>query len=311
MDSGDHSSSITAKKVIYTSFIVDLSDVILSIIVTILSGSVVMLSQTLEGLSDLVASGLLIVGVRRSIKRSDKAHPFGYGREVYFWSLLAGLVMFGITATFSFYLGLQRYLNPEPLHNLPAAFIILTVTLLTNSYAFSLSFRRLLKKHHPKQIMHIFFRSSLIETKTTLVLDFMGTVASILGIIALVIYQITGDLRFDGLGAMAIGIALGVLAYLLLVGIRDLLIGKSASFEVENQIRKTTLGFPLVKHVIGVKTLHIGSEKLLVNLDVHLDHTLTTREIEKLIDDIKEQIRIDVPEAKQIQVELETPRKPT
>lgn len=111
------------------------------------------------------------------------------------------------------------------------------------------------------------------------------------------------------LAAMAIGVTLGVLALLLLVGIQDLVVGRSASPETEAKIRKAALGVEEVTEVLGMKTLHIGSEKLLVNLDVHMRGRLTTREIEKLIDKVKEEIRKEVPSVKYLQVELETPEK--
>ncbi|MFH1648877.1 MAG: cation transporter, partial [Patescibacteria group bacterium] len=105
---------ITSERVVLTSFIVDILDVVIGITVTILSGSVVMVSQALEGLADLLATGLLLLGVKRSKRPSTRKHPFGYGRELYFWTFLAALLTFIITAGASFYLGLKRFLHPEP-----------------------------------------------------------------------------------------------------------------------------------------------------------------------------------------------------
>jgi len=300
---------VSTYRVIFTSFAVDFIDVILSLIVAILSGSVVMLSQVLEGIADLAASGLLLVGLQRSSLRANRGHPFGYGREIYFWTLLAGLLMFGITASFSIYFGWRRFLNPEPIHNLFLAFLVLGITLITNVYAFWLSLKRILKNRGIKKTVQLFFHSSLIETKTTFILDLMGTAASLLGIISLLTYQITKDLRFDGLGAIAIGIMTAIFAYFLILSIKDLLIGKSASLEAEAAIRKATMRVKEVKNVLDLKTMHIGSEKLLVNMEVHLTNNLTTDQIEKLVDKIKENIAKEVPAVKHIQVELEAPSK--
>lgn len=137
----------------------------------------------------------------------------------------------------------------------------------------------------------------------------MGTCASLIGTIALVIYILTGDIRFDGLGAMIIGIVLAIFSLFLVTGIRDLLIGKRASEETESKIKQAALEVEEVESVLGIKTLHIGTEKLLVDLDVHMEPQLGTRELERLIDKIKDKIREKVPSAKYIQVELETPRK--
>lgn len=305
MDSKD--KKITAKDVITASFFVDLLDIILSLVVAIFSGSIIMWTQVLEGISDFASSGLLMIGLSRSTRKDDRSHPFGYGREIYFWTLLAALLMFGITSMLSIYFGWQRFIHPEQVHDVQFALLILFVTLATNSYAFFLSYKRLLRKRSFKNITRIFYRSSLVETKTTFILDLMGTVASFVGIVALVIYLITGDYRFDGLGAIVIGVVLAIFALMLLMGIRDLLIGRSASYETEIKIKEAALEVEEVNEILDLKTLHVGSEKLLVNLEVHMKRNLTTRELEKLIDHIKDHIQQKVPSVKYIQVELETP----
>jgi cation diffusion facilitator family transporter len=299
---------ITSKKVIFTSFAVDLVDVTLSIIVTILSGSVIMLTEVLEGLSDLVSSGFLMIGFYRSSQKEDETHPFGYGTEIYFWSLLSALIMFGLTSSLSFYFGLQRVLDPRPISNTGIAIIVLIIAAMTNGYAFVLSFLRLLRRRPVKHIARIFFRSSLVEIKTTFTLDLMGTSSALLGTIVLMVYLLTGDQRFDGIGAMIIGIVLAIFSFFLILGIRDLLIGKSASKETESKIINAALKVTEVEDILDIKTLHIGTDKLLVNLYVQMRSKLATRELEILIDKIEDSVRKEVPSAKYVQVELESAR---
>lgn len=299
---------VTAKKVITVSFLVDLLDIALNFVVVMITGSVVMLTELLEGIADLVASGFLLIGLKRSAQKADSSHPFGYGKAIYVWTLLAGLLMFGITSTLSIYLGWQRYHNPQVIHNSLLAVIVLLITLSTNSYAFYLSLSRLLKKRSIKSIIRIFYRSSLVETKTTFILDLMGASASLFGLIALSLYTITGDGRLDGIGAIVIGITLAIFSLFLLMGIGDLIIGRSASSETELKIRRAALSVDEVNRILDLKTMHIGPEKLLVFLDVNMEDRLETDQLEKLIDEIKDKIRKIVPTAKYIQIELETPR---
>lgn len=298
---------ISSKLVIIVSFLVDVLDIVLSLAVAILSGSVVMLSQVLEGVSDLISSGLLWVGLTRSKQKEDREHPFGFGKELYFWTLLSSIMMFTVTATLSIYFGWQRYLHPHQIQNINLAFLVLGITTITNGFAFFLSLKRLIRNRRFSHVVKIFLRSSLIETKTTFILDLMGTSSSILGMTTLLIYKISGDYRFDGLGAILIGVVLTILAFILLIGTVDLIVGRSASLEMEEKIKSIALKVPQVHQVLGLKTLHIGSERLLVNLDVHLQHNLTTNEIEELIDKIKEKIKREIPQVKHIQVELEAP----
>ena len=300
-------TKVSARRVVITSLSVNIVDILVNTFVALLSGSAVMFSEAFEGLADFTATVFLLVGVNRSNKPADRKHPFGYGREIYFWAFIAALFTFTITACLSFYFGLMRFLNPEPIDNLTLAYLVLSISIATNGYSFSLGSRRLVGKRNFRVIKDMFTNSALIETKTTLILDLMGTLAAVLGLIALILYGITGDSRFDGLGAMAIGLTLAVLALFIIEGARDLLIGRSASPEVEKEILKATKSFPQVSKVLDLRTLHLGNEKLLVNMEVNLDNGLTTDEIEVLIDKIEAKIIKKVPSAKNIQIELESP----
>src|SRR5258708_9944204 len=296
---------LTARRIILTCVVVDALDVVLNFFVAILSGSVIMVTQVLEGVADMSASGFLLVGLSRSMRKEDKNHPFGYGREIYFWTLLSALIMFGITSTLSFYLGYRRFTQPVVVHDTNLALLVLAVTLFTNGYAFLLSLKRLLRNRSLKSIIKIFYRSSLVETKTTFTLDLMGTTASFLGLVALFVYSITGDGRFDGIGAMVIGANLAVLSIFLVLGIKDLLIGRSASLETEEKIKTAALSVEKVDKISDLKTLHLGSEKLLVSLDVDIKGGLRKKELERIIGEIELKIKKVIPSAKYVFVELE------
>jgi len=298
---------ISHKRVIAVSFLVDISDVVVNIIVAALSGSVTMLSQALQGAIDLLASGFLYVGAQLSSRKADASHPFGYGREIYFWAFLSGLFMIGVTATFSFYWGLQRFLQPEAITNLWLAYITLGVSLITNGYAFSLSYRRLVADKPNAAILRIFFQSPLIATKTTLLLDLMGTLASAFGLIALFIYRVSGDARFDGVGAMTVGVSLAFFSFFILRDVRKLITGVSAPAAMKRKISAVIRSFPEVRRIVELEVTHIGIEQLLIVAEIHLKNALTTDDIEQLNDDISKAIRKKVPEARYIHIEPETP----
>jgi cation diffusion facilitator family transporter len=301
------SKEISVERVVKTSFLVSVLDIAINTFVAIISGSVVMLSQALQGLADLISAGFLMVGVKNSKRKPDQNNPFGYGREIYFWTFLSALVTFTLTAGASFYFGFKRFINPEALDNINVAFITLCIALITNGYSMSLSLKRLLGKARLSKFKSIFLESSLLATKKAFVLDAMGTSAPTLGIFALVLYKITGDLRYDGVGAMLVGITMGILSLFILKSAKDLLVGQSASSEIEAKIINAAESFHSVIEVLELKTLLIGPKKILVNMEVHLADKLTTDEIEKLIDMIEKEIRGSVPEAVSIHIELETP----
>ena len=115
-------SKISSKRAILTSFLVDLGDVALNVTAMIITGSVVLLAEALEGGSDLVASGLLFVGLRISHKRANKKHPFGFGKALFSWTMLSAFVMLVFGAGLSFYFGLQRFLEPEDISHMGLAY---------------------------------------------------------------------------------------------------------------------------------------------------------------------------------------------
>jgi len=284
---------------------VDLSDVLISLIGVVLTGSVTMISQALEGFSDIFSSGLLLFGNKRAKLPSDETHPYGYGRETFFWALMSGLITFSVTATISIYLGYQRFLHPESIQNLPFALFALVFSIFSNGYSCFISYKRLAGKHKARTMLQTFLNSPLIEVKTSFILDLMGTVAAIFGVIALLIYKYTNDLRFDGIGAILTGLALAFFAYFILIGAKDLLIGRSASKDVIKKIKEAVISFEQVTAILDIRTLIIGTRKLLINIEINVIDELNTPELEKLIDSIEEEINKHVGLTSFIQIELE------
>lgn len=300
---------ISAKRAVVTSFVVDVIDIVMNVVVALITGSVVMLVEAIQGVSDVTTDVLLLVGLRRSQLPADKDMPFGYGKEAFFWTLLAAIVMLIVTAGLTIYFGFRRFLNPEPAAHLGLALGALTVSILVNSYSFSLSLRRILGKRKLIKFPQTFFESPLALTKTTFVLDFIGAVAALIGLISLLFYGLTGDMRYDGLGAVVIGVALALLSLLLILGLKDLIVGSAAPATIIAQIRKVVGETPQVKEILDLKTMQLGPEKILVNLELHFANNLTTDEIEKLIDTIKSELIEHIPLIDHVQIELETPEK--
>ena len=266
-----------------------------------------MLAEALQGGADLLTSSLLWLGIHRAGKRASRQYRFGHGRELFFWVLMAGVAMFMLTATLSALFGIERIIHPEMIHNTWLTYVALVIGLATNGYALSLSLSRLHGAHVGPRLWQHFRHSSMVETKATLVLDLLGSISAIFGLTAIGLYQITGIDQFDGVGALAIGVATAVLAVMLISSVKDLLVGRSATTDIENRIRKAVLEVKEVQKVLDLRTMYVGSERLLVNLEVHMQGGLETRQIEELIDEIKRRVKRRAPIVSHIQVELETP----
>ncbi len=292
--------------VVGTSLIVSVSDVLLNVLVGVLTGSTVVFAQSLQGISDLLTAAVLYTGVRRSKRKADKKHPLGYGREIFFWVLIAGVVMFIGTGFITLNLGIDQFTNPGEIDSVYIAFIMLTFGFLTNLYAFRKSVKRL-RGRQRKNIWRVWRGSSLIETKATFIVDFLGTASAAIGLTALGLYALTGDVKFDGLGTMFVGITMMIAAVVLVLDVRDLIVGKAVPDNINRKIRSSAMSHKEVEEILDLRTLYLGSEKLLVLLEVHINDQMTTNQIEHLIDRIRAKIRKEIPQAYHLQIEVETP----
>ncbi len=296
------------KQVVGTSLAVSVSDVALNYIVGVLTGSQTMFAQALQGMSDLVTAGVIFLGVEQSAKKPDKKHPLGYGREVFFWVLLAGMFMFSGTGFLSFYLGYQQVLNPVELDSIWIAFAMLTFGFSSNLYSFSRSLLRLRRTGKGKAAWkRQLLGSSLVETKATFTLDFLGSTSAFFGLIALGLYVITGDARYDGFGGMLVGLSMMAAAIALIVDVKGLIVGRTATPATQAKIEELAESHKHIRDVLDLRTIFLGSSRMLVLLEVHIDDDLTTDQIEKLLDEIKADIQKQIPSTYHIQIEVETP----
>ncbi len=298
---------LSDKKVVITSLLVSLSDVTLNFIVAVLTGSVVMLTQSLQGLSDGLTAVILLVGVNKSARTGDKTHPFGYGREIFFWVLLAGIFMFLGTGMLSVVLGYRQLIAPTIIENTWLALVMLTFGFITNAYSFSRSIKRMNQTLGTEHWWKRFMRSGMVETKATFLIDALGTSTAILGLVALSAYTFTGNLRFDGIGGVVIGVAMMAGSLFLIRDVKGLIVGRAVSDSVASAITNSALGVKGVNAVLDLRTMYVGSSKLLVILEVHLEDELTTDEIEVITDAVKAAVHQDIPNVHRVQVEIETP----
>lgn len=300
-------TKLSEKNVVGTSLIVSISDVGLNLIVGLITGSQSVIAQSLQGLSDLMTAIILYAGVLRSARKPDRKHPLGYGREIFFWVLLASVLMFVGTGLVTLFLGMRQILFPHVVENIPLALGMLIFGLVTNLYAFSKSWKRFGQQAGRKSIGKYFLESAIVETKATFIVDFLGTISAIFGIFALVIYSLTGIVAFDGLGAVMVGLSMMVAAIVLLLDVRALIVGKSVPANISARIRKATLTHPQVEEILELRSIYLGSKNILVLLELHLKENLNTNQIEKLIDHIQADIKKSVPHTYHCQIEVETP----
>lgn len=298
---------ISAIRTVTTSIVVSAGDILLNLAVAIATGSVVMLAQALQGMADMTTSLLLLLGVKLSKRKTNPSHPLGHGREVFFWTLLASIFALVVTGGFAIYRGIDQIVSPAPIENIGLAYAMLSSGLVANAYSLSISLRRLSYGNRKSSFFRYLLSSSLVETKTSMLVDLMGTLSAFLGLIAIILLDITNNVVFDGIGAVSVGLMTSAGAGMLIYNLRGFIVGQSPGQEIIEQIRQTAMEFRQVNDVLDLKAVTIGSGQVMAILEIHFIDGLSTDDIEKITDSIKERLRKRVPSLKRVQIEAETP----
>jgi cation diffusion facilitator family transporter len=282
----------STNRVLKTSLYVDVLGVVIGVAAAIITGSAIMLVSALEGFAGLCSVAMLLFADKRSNTRATKLHPFGYGREISYWSTIAAFVVVAGVGVFAVQLGYGKVIADDPaqLKHVWLALVALLLALFGNGYSFWTSLKKLLDGQDVNSIRKVFMGSPRVAPKTTVVLDAMGSTVALVGLFFIGIYMLSGSsmARFDGIGALAMGLGLLLSSVGLLLSVHALVMNQGAPREVERKIRDAAREVPEVKHVIGMQTTMVGSDKMLANIDVHLKDGLNTDQVEAVVEKVKE-----------------------
>ena len=218
---------ITGLRTVVVSSLVSVADIVLSLLATIITGSGIMLAQALQGTADLITTLFLLLGINRSQRKANVDHPFGFGREVFFWVLLSSLFAFLVSGGIASGRAIHDLIEGSELTSLPLAIGLLSFGFISNGYSLSNSIRRLAGGAKGKSFWNYIRHSSLVETKMTLLVDFMGTLSAALGVIALILAYFTGNTIYDAIGALIIGLLTAAGALFVIIDLHDLIVGRS------------------------------------------------------------------------------------
>lgn len=290
-------------KPVYAALAANLGIFTVKAVSAVISGSAAMFSEALHSLADTMNSLFLLVGIIFSRRPPDKEHPFGYGKEIYFWSFVASIFMLGVTSMGSLYKGYQQFTQPEPVGNVTLAVIALITALVFESISLFVAFKGVLANVgiRARSINIIFqalanlHRISNPAMKLVFLEDSVALVAAVLALAGLWIVKLTGHPEIDGLISLAIGTILAILALLLASENRAMIIGRSASRSVEERIAKLALEIPEVRDVFQLKTMHVGPRAIVVNMEVEVDPDLKVEEVDDIVSNVEEHIRMGIP----------------
>lgn len=282
---------------------------ILKFIGAVITGSSGMMAEAFHSVADTTNQVFLLLGLRFYKRPASDKHPFGYGKERFFWSFIAAIFIFGVGATYAIYEGIQKLAHPHPPTNLIWAYWILGISFVLEAGSIGLAIYQEVKeaRHEGLSFMQYLRESKDPTAKTVLFEDSAALIGIVIAFIGLLLtdYQVGGaaGAYWDGLASIVIGLVLAVVAFVLARTSRGLLLGEAANAKVLQKIKDTIEGHPNCERVVELLTMHLAPKQILINAHVKLKDNLVTSDILKSIEEIEERIKRAEPKVEMIFLE--------
>jgi cation diffusion facilitator family transporter len=299
-----------SKKAIVAAFMANLAIALAKLVGFIITGAASMLAEAVHSFADSGNQGLLFLGGARAAKSATPEHPFGYGRERYFWSFVVALVLFTLGGLFALFEGIEKIREPHELEGVGVAFVILLVAVCMEGYSLRTAVK---ESRHVKggESWFQFIRRSKSPELPVVLLEDVGALTGLgFAVIGLALAEITGNPRFDAVGSVAIGILLCVIAITLVIEMKGLLIGEAASPATISSIQRAMESTDCVRRVIHLRTEHLGPDELLVAAKLSFDRTLSFPDLADALNECEVNVRNAAPVARLIYIEPDMERDP-
>jgi len=293
-----------SRKAIVAAFLANLGIALAKFVGFAITRSAGMLAEAVHSLADTGNQALLMLGGRRAGRRSDPEHPFGYGRERYFWSFVVALVLFSMGGLFALYEGVSKLRHPHEVDNLVVAIVILLFAIALEGFSLRTAVREAGALRKPGEGWIEFIRHSKSPELPVVLLEDAGAEIGLLfALFGVLMAHFTGEPRWDAVGSIAIGLLLVVIALSLAVEMKGLLIGESASDDDVARIRRAVESSPDVLGIIHLRTQHLSPDDLLVAAKLEFRHSLDLATLARRIDGTERAIRAAVPSARLVYIE--------
>lgn len=279
---------------------------ILKFIAAVITGSSGMMAEALHSVADTTNQVFLLLGLRFYKRPASEKHPFGYGKERFFWSFIAAIFIFGVGATYAIYEGVAKLRHPHPPENLEWAYWVLAISFILETGSIGLAIYQEVKEaHHEGLSFFAYLRESKDPTAKTVLFEdtaaLLGIVIAAIGIYLTDHHTGPGDGAYwDGVASIAIGLVLAVVAFVLARTSRGLLLGEAANKKSVVAIKQAVESHPNVIKVVELLTMHLAPKQILINAHVNLRDDLKTEDIVRTTEEIEELIRRAEPKVEMI-----------
>jgi cation diffusion facilitator family transporter len=274
-----------------------------------MTGSSGMMAEALHSIADTTNQVFLLLGLRFYKRPASKKHPFGYGKERFFWSFIAAIFIFGVGATYAIYEGIVKLSHPHAPENLKWAYWVLGFSFLLEGASIALAIYQETKEaHHDGMTFLEYLRESKDPTAKTVIFEdsaaLLGIIIAATGLCLTEHHSGPGSGAYwDGLASIMIGVVLAIVAFVLARTSRGLLLGEAASPKSLQAIKAAIESHPNVVKLIELLTMHLAPKEILINAHVNLRDDLVTDDIERTNEEIESRIKQAEPKVKMIFLE--------
>jgi len=301
-------SASGGKSAIFAALLANLGIAATKFIAWGFSGATSLLAEGVHSLADSGNQLLLLLGSKKSRKRADAQHPFGYGRERFVYAFVVSIILFSVGGVFSIYEGIHKLQHPEPLEVWWLPLIVLAISIVLESF----SLRTAVKESNPLRgnasWIQFIRHSKAPELPVLLLEDTAALLGLVFAFVGVGLTAVTGNSAFDAIGTLLIGALLVVVAIILGLETKALLVGEGATVEDVQAIEKAIISGGETAGIIHMKTLYLGPDELMVGAKLAFAPELRLSEVATAIDTIEVRIREAVPAALVIYIEPDVAR---
>jgi cation diffusion facilitator family transporter len=273
------------------------------LIAFLLTGSASMLAEFVHSLADCSDQILLLIGRNRAARAQTEEHPFGFGRERYFYGFIVAVVLFTVGGAYSAYDGIHKIMHPGPITSPLVAFAVLAVAACMESFSLRTAIMEANQLREGRSWGTFIRRAKGPDLPVVLLEDTAALIGLAFAFAGVLLTVLTGNGAWDGAGSLGIGVLLACVAAVVAAETKSLLIGESASAEMERAIVSALEDGPEIERVIHLRTTHIGPDSLLVAAKVAVRGGDSAASVVRGIDAAERRVRAAVPIAQVIYLE--------
>ena len=295
----------SSKTAIYAALVGNSLIAVTKFVAASISGSSAMFSEGIHSLVDTGNQVLLLYGLKRADKPPDAEFPFGHGKEIYFWSFVVAILIFGLGAGISLYQGWSHLSNPEPITNVTINYVVLGAALVFEGGALWVAFREFNLSRGKLGILAAVSAGKDPSLFVVVFEDSAAMLGLLLALTGVALFHITGDPVYDAWASIGIGLVLALTAAWLAYESKGLLIGESASPEIVTAIRAVVEGDDRVLAVNEVATLHMGPSQVIVTLSLDFVDGIDSSVVEAAVTELNGAIKTIDPTIRRVFIEAE------